>query len=161
MQTARPFDFISRTQVWIERTPGHVWPLMLDLARWKTPGVSPQHLSGPLGQVGEVVLAGVTPQPGGAPPERLLLQTLRLEPPHHLLWKLWTEGGADSSGYVEMSLVEARGGALFTYAVNVEMRGAAASGPQAHLKLAQGLVAAERRFDEENQRLKMLAESTP
>jgi hypothetical protein len=159
--TVATHDFISRTSVWIARPPAAVWPVMCDFARWKQYNPGPRHLSGKVGEIGEVLLASEGPSEGGHPPERLYLQRLRSEPSRQLLMKLWTENGLESRGYIDFSLAEENGGTRFTYSVYVEMRSDKQSADALAEMVERSRKAAEPRFDAENLRLKALVEGSP
>jgi uncharacterized protein YndB with AHSA1/START domain len=93
----------------------NVWRYMLDYSAWQNFPIV-RHISGPVGQEGEVVMLKKGEEGFEFPP--YFARTIKLDPPHRVVWKTYLEKGSqeiDIFGIVDFRAEKAQGKTRFLY----------------------------------------------
>lgn len=111
-----PVYIIGEGELMLNASPKDVWPHVLDYSSWQNYSIV-QHVSGPPGQEGEVVLlqkdeAGVKSTP-------YLARTIKLDPGRRVIWKTYREN-ANYFGIVEFRIDEMQGKTRFYWSLLYE-----------------------------------------
>jgi hypothetical protein len=116
-----PVDLVFSGELLIDKPVDEVWPHVVHYSTWQNYPIC-EHVSGPVGEEGEVVL--LAKEEGGIRTPPYYTRTIKLEPGKRIIWKCWPEqvtpdndflGASDFSAVVQFS-VEAQGErTLFSY----------------------------------------------
>lgn len=103
---------VRRGDIEIDASPESVWPWLLDYGAWQNYSII-EHVSGPVGGEGEVVLLKKD-ETGYAAVPAYYARTVSIEPGRRVIWKTFREGD-DYFGVVEFSLADAGGRTRLEY----------------------------------------------
>ena len=100
-----PVYLVMSDELILDAPIERAWPKVIDYPSWQKYSTV-RHISGPVGQEGEVVLLKKE-EPGATSFPPFLARTLKFAPPHQIIWKTYPETGMEAGeffGIVEFTL---------------------------------------------------------
>lgn len=117
-----PVYLVFNGETLLEAPVKDAWPHVINYTAWQNYPIA-QHISGKVGQEGEVVLLKKDETGFTFPP--YYARTIKLEPPHRIIWKTYPEKATpelDFFGIVDFTLHEEQRKTRFYYNFLYELR---------------------------------------
>lgn len=94
---ASPIYLLWTRQIILDAPPAHAWPFLIDFTAWQNYPIA-EHVSGPRGGEGEVVLLKKDETGFSFPP--YFARTCILDAPHRVVWKTYPNEGPEPQSFV-------------------------------------------------------------